>query len=57
MPDLTINFEKEAENIFSKVTLEKPFYSEKNQKYLIKSLEDYKAGKLTQHDLIEAEDE
>lgn len=34
-----------------------PFYSEKNQEYLKKSLEHYKAGKLTQHELIEVADE
>ena len=34
-----------------------PFYSEKNQEYLKKSLEDYREGKLTSHDLIEVEDE
>ena len=33
------------------------FYSEKNRKYLMKSLEEYKKGNLTQHDLIEVEDE
>lgn len=34
-----------------------PFYAEKNQEYLKKSLEQYKAGKLTQHELIEVADE
>lgn len=34
-----------------------PFYSEKNQEYLKKSLEQYKTGKLTQHELIEVADE
>lgn len=34
-----------------------PFYSEANQRYLMKSLQDYKAGRLTQHDLIEVSDE
>ena len=34
-----------------------PFYSEKNTKYLMTSLDAYKNGKLTQHDLIEVEDE
>ena len=34
-----------------------PFYSEVNQRYLMKSLTDYKNGKLTQHELIEVEDE
>jgi len=33
------------------------FYSEKNQQYLMKSLESYKKGNLTQHELIEVEDE
>ncbi|MGM9935718.1 MAG: type II toxin-antitoxin system RelB/DinJ family antitoxin [Candidatus Ornithomonoglobus sp.] len=39
------------------ITASEPFYSENNQKYLMKSLADYKAGRLTQHELIEAEDE
>ena len=34
-----------------------PFYSEKNQQYLMKSLEAYKKGNLTQHELIEVKDE
>lgn len=34
-----------------------PFYSEKNQQYLIDSLEAYKNGNLTQHELIEVENE
>ena len=34
-----------------------PFYSEKNQQYIMKSLEAYKKGNLTQHELIEVEDE
>lgn len=34
-----------------------PFYSQENQRYLMKALADYKAGKLTQHELIEADDE
>ncbi|MBQ8301439.1 MAG: type II toxin-antitoxin system RelB/DinJ family antitoxin [Clostridia bacterium] len=34
-----------------------PFYSEKNQQYLMASLEAYKKGNLTQHKLIEVEDE
>ena len=34
-----------------------PFYSEKNQRYIIKSLEAYQKGNLTQHELIEVEDE
>ena len=34
-----------------------PFYSEKNQQYLMASLEAYKKGNLTQHELIEVEDE
>ena len=34
-----------------------PFYSETNQEYLRKSLEDYKNGKLIKHELIEAYDE
>ena len=33
------------------------FYSEVNQRYLMKSLTDYKNGKLTQHELIEVDDE
>lgn len=33
-----------------------PFYSEKNMKRLLKSIRDAEAGKLTQHDLIDAED-
>ena len=39
------------------ITASDPFYSEANQKYLMKALEDYKAGKLTQHELIEVDDE
>ncbi|MEE1225300.1 MAG: type II toxin-antitoxin system RelB/DinJ family antitoxin [Clostridia bacterium] len=34
-----------------------PFYSEKNRKYLLTSIEAYKNGNLTQHELIEVEDE
>ena len=34
-----------------------PFYSEKNQKYLLTSIEAYKNGNLTQHELIEVDDE
>ena len=34
-----------------------PFYSEKNQQYLMKSLEAYKKGNLTKHELIEVKDE
>ena len=34
-----------------------PFNSEKNQKYLMNSLQDYRNGKLTPHELIEVEDE
>jgi len=34
-----------------------PFYSEKNKKYLMSSLEAYNKGNLTQHELIEVEDE
>ena len=34
-----------------------PFYSEKNKKYLMASLEAYNKGNLTQHELIEVEDE
>ncbi len=34
-----------------------PFYSKSNQKYLAKALDDYKNGKLTQHDIIEVDDE
>lgn len=34
-----------------------PFYSDKNQQYIMKSLEAYKNGSLTQHELIEVEDE
>ena len=40
-----------------KITASDPFYSEANQKYLMKSLEAYRSGQLTQHDLIEAADE
>ena len=39
------------------ITATDPFYSESNQKYLMKALEDYKLGKLTQHELIEVDDE
>ena len=39
------------------ITASEPFYSESNQNYLKKSLEDYRAGRLTKHDLIEVEDE
>ena len=34
-----------------------PFFSEGNQRYLRKSLSEYKAGKLTKHELIEVSDE
>ncbi len=34
-----------------------PFYSEKNQQYLRTSLKAYQDGKLTQHEMIETEDE
>ena len=34
-----------------------PFYSESNQKYLSRSLNAYNQGKLTKHELIEADDE
>ncbi len=34
-----------------------PFYSEKNQQYIMKSVKDYMAGNLTPHELIEVEDE
>ena len=39
------------------ITATEPFYSEANQEYLRKSLEDYKNGKLIKHDLIEVSDE
>ncbi len=39
------------------ITASDPFYSESNRQYLMKSIEAYKSGKLTQHDLIEMEDE
>lgn len=39
------------------ITASDPFYSRANQEYLSKSLADYKLGKLTQHDLIEVDDE
>ncbi len=34
-----------------------PFYSKSNQEYLMKALEEYKAGHLTAHELIELDDE
>ena len=34
-----------------------PFYSEKNQQYLMKSIEAYKKGNLSRHELIEVDDE
>ena len=34
-----------------------PFYSQSNQEYLMKALEEYKAGHLTAHELIEVDDE
>lgn len=34
-----------------------PFYSKKNQQYIMQSLEAYKKGNLTQHELIEVDDE
>ena len=34
-----------------------PFYSEKNMQYLMSSLDAYKRGNLTEHELIEVEDE
>ena len=39
------------------ISASEPFYSEKNQEYLRKSLTAYKEGRLTQHELIEVEDE
>lgn len=39
------------------ITASDPFYSESNQKYLMRALADYTAGKLTKHDLIEVDDE
>lgn len=39
------------------ITASDPFYSEANRKYLMKSIEEYQTGKLTQHDLIEVDDE
>lgn len=34
-----------------------PFYSEKNQQYIMKSVKDYMKGNLTPHELIEVDDE
>ena len=34
-----------------------PFYSDSNMKHLMNSLEAYKNGKVTEHSLIEVEDE
>ena len=34
-----------------------PFYSEKNRQYLMSSLNAYNKGNITQHELIEADDE
>ena len=39
------------------ISASEPFYSEQNQKYLMQSLLAYKEGNLTQHELIEVEDE
>ena len=39
------------------ISASEPFYSEKNQNYLMQSLVAYKEGKLTPHELIEVEDE
>lgn len=39
------------------ITASDPFYSKANQQYLMKALEDYKAGHLTAHELIEVADE
>ena len=38
------------------ITASDLFYSESNQKYLMKSIEGYKAGKITRHDLIGMDD-
>ena len=43
--------------IHFEISASEPFYSEQNQKYLMQSLLAYKEGKLTQHELIEVEDE
>ncbi|MBE6965750.1 MAG: type II toxin-antitoxin system RelB/DinJ family antitoxin [Ruminococcaceae bacterium] len=39
------------------ISAQDPFYSEKNLKYLAASLEAYRSGKLTSHELIEVDDE
>ena len=39
------------------ITATDPFYSASNQKYLMSSLEAYKKGNLSQHELIVVEDE
>lgn len=39
------------------ISASEPFYSDKNQRYIMSSVEDYKNGKLTQHELIEMDDE
>lgn len=39
------------------ISASEPFYSDKNQRYIMSSVEDYKNGKLTQHELIEVDDE
>jgi DNA-damage-inducible protein J len=61
--DLGMNLST-AFNIFARQSLRQgkipfeifdPFYSEKNQARLVKSIADAEAGKVTVHDLIEAE--
>jgi len=39
------------------ITASEPFYSETNQKYIMESIEAYRRGNLTKHELIEVDDE
>ena len=39
------------------ITASEPFYSETNQKYIMESIEAYRGGNLTKHELIEVDDE
>ena len=39
------------------ISASEPFYSEKNQQYLMHSVEAYEKGNLTTHGLIEVDDE
>jgi len=39
------------------ISASEPFYSEKNQQYIMASIEAYKNGQLSKHELIEADDE